>query len=192
MKIIYVHGFASTGSAVKAGILRQYFGDDNVLSPTLAVDPDLAIDQLTALIEQLLDQNETPVLVGSSLGGFYSIFLAEKFNLKAALINPAVEAQVRLEEAVGFHRNWHSNEEFEFKESYLDSLAKYYVNKPDCSHYLLLLQEDDELLDYRQAMEHLSTAQTVVKTGGGHHYNCFVDEMERLADFFELVPSKGL
>jgi predicted esterase YcpF (UPF0227 family) len=29
-------------------------------------------------------------LVGSSLGGFYSLYLSNKYNLKAILINPSI------------------------------------------------------------------------------------------------------
>ncbi len=30
------------------------------------------------------------ILVGSSLGGYYSIYIGEKYNLKTILINPSV------------------------------------------------------------------------------------------------------
>lgn len=181
--IIYIHGFASSGTATKAGILRDQFGEDQVLSPTLAIDPKIAIEQLIELIGQ---QEKPPFLVGSSLGGFYAIYLADKFGLKAALINPAVEAQTRLEEAIGFHTNFKTEQEFEFKRSYLNTLTELYVVKPECSHFLLFLQKDDDVLDYHQALEHLPTAKVVIKTGGGHQYQGFVGEMEKLKNFFEL------
>lgn len=45
-------------------------------------------------------------LVGSSLGGFYSIYLSEKYNLKAVLINPSVEPWVTMKKHIGEHKNF--------------------------------------------------------------------------------------
>lgn len=45
-------------------------------------------------------------LIGSSLGGFYSIYLAQKYNLKAILINPSIESHKTLKTYVGEHTNF--------------------------------------------------------------------------------------
>lgn len=185
MKIVYIHGFASTGEAVKGRVLREHFGSEAILSPTLPVDPVLAIEILENLIEQLLQKNESVNLVGSSLGGFYSIFLAEKYSLKAVLVNPVIDAPVVMRRAIGFHRNWQTGVEFEFTDLFCDSLQNFVVSSPFPGKYLLLLQDDDELLDYGDALNYLPLAERVVRTGGGHHYHKFIDEMENINRFIE-------
>ena len=87
--IIYIHGFGSSGHGGKASLFREYF-EDEVIAPSLSYVPNLAIDTLEQLIEMLLEKGETVGLVGSSLGGYYSIYLANKYDLKAVLINPAI------------------------------------------------------------------------------------------------------
>jgi predicted esterase YcpF (UPF0227 family) len=44
----------------------------------------------------LADAEGPTVVVGSSLGGYYATWLAEKHDLRAVLINPAVMAPVLL------------------------------------------------------------------------------------------------
>ena len=61
-------------------------GKLEVLVPALPHKPKQAI----AYIEKLIMDSTNTVLIGSSLGGFYSIYFAEKFHCKAVLVNPLV------------------------------------------------------------------------------------------------------
>ncbi len=79
--------------AVKANILKKHF--PNVFAPTLTVNADLNIDLLESAIKLYIPFYDIS-LVGSSLGGFYSIYLSNKFNLKAILINPAVNPSITI------------------------------------------------------------------------------------------------
>jgi hypothetical protein len=62
-------------------------------------------------------------IVGSSLGGFYATWLAERFGCRAVLLNPAVDPLKDLDKHVGVTTAWHSDEPFEFKREYIDELA---------------------------------------------------------------------
>lgn len=50
---------------------------------------DLSIDTLENLLKLLLPYCDI-FLIGISLGGFYSTYLSEKYNLKAVVINPLI------------------------------------------------------------------------------------------------------
>ena len=54
----------------------------------LSHNPEAAIEQLEKLISS--GGGKPYLLVGSSLGGYYATYLAEKYACRAALINPAV------------------------------------------------------------------------------------------------------
>ena len=81
--IIYIHGFGSSGEASKAKMLRAYCQENKIrfIAPSLPTIPDLAIKTLSELIESYQD-NEPVHLMGSSLGGYYSLYLSDKYNLK--------------------------------------------------------------------------------------------------------------
>ncbi|MBR0055798.1 MAG: hypothetical protein IJP66_00575 [Kiritimatiellae bacterium] len=74
-KILYLHGFASSGASGTVEILRREFWDKvapsrraTVLSPDIPLDPSDAMPQIEALA-----YDEMPDLViGTSMGGFYA------------------------------------------------------------------------------------------------------------------------
>ena len=112
--ILYLHGFTSGPQSHKAQALGARMGErglgDKFLSPQLPASPRAAIALATSLIR---DHGVTTV-VGSSLGGYYSTWLAETFDLKAVLVNPAVVAHLSLKDFVGPQRWLYSGETFEF------------------------------------------------------------------------------
>jgi predicted esterase YcpF (UPF0227 family) len=175
--IIYIHGFGGSGQGVKAKLFREYFKstDEGFIAPSLAYVPELAITTLEELIESY---NGDVKLIGSSLGGFYSMYLAKKYNLKAALINPAVTPEVTLQRTLGQTLNYYDGSFFEWKKSHLEMLKNYSVDISDQSRFMLLVQKDDEVLDYKDAVSKLPDAKIVAEEGGSHSF----DGIERYFD----------
>ncbi|MCX7170895.1 MAG: esterase, partial [Proteobacteria bacterium] len=95
--ILYLHGFRSGPASHKAQQLKARLAarglGQSFVCPQLPVEPGAAV----ALCERLIAASDAAVtLVGSSLGGYYATFLAEKHDLKAVLVNPAVVAHLSL------------------------------------------------------------------------------------------------
>ena len=92
--ILYLHGLNSSPTSLKASLLVRAIAQmglaDRLRVPALHHHPRQAIAQLERLILEL----DRPLLVGSSLGGYYATHLAERHGLRALLINPAVRAGV--------------------------------------------------------------------------------------------------
>ncbi len=113
--IIYLHGFRSAPTSTKARLLhtrlQQQGLGDRLWCEQLAVSPRQAIDQVEAAIAA---QDGKPVLIGSSLGGYYATYLAEKHDLRAILINPATYADRTLQPWIGTHTNLYTGETFAF------------------------------------------------------------------------------
>ena len=113
--ILYLHGFCSSPESWKAKVLgdamRARGLSECFFCPALSPVPNEAIEQAEAIIESHTGEL---TLVGSSLGGYYATWLAEKHDLRAALVNPAVVAPLSLNAYIGTQKNLHTGETFEF------------------------------------------------------------------------------
>ena len=167
--ILYIHGFSSHGYGSKAKALRAYYRDTEAdfIAPSLSYVPELAIQTL----EELMEVCDDVKLIGSSLGGYYAIYLAEKYGVKAALINPAIHPYKTLKRTLGTPPNFYDGSHFEWRESHLEMLGKYETKIGDQEKYLLLLQKGDEVLDYREAVEKLPGAKQIIEEGGDHGFS---------------------
>ena len=78
--ILFIHEFSSHGYGGKARALREYYAKKNepFIAPSLSYVPELAMQTLEELVQVCDDVK----LIGSSLGGYYAMYLAQKYNLK--------------------------------------------------------------------------------------------------------------
>ncbi len=179
--IIYIHGFGSSGHGGKASLFREYF-EEEVIAPSLSYVPNLAIDTLEQLIEMFLEKDETVGLVGSSLGGYYAIYLASKYNLKAILINPAIYPYKTLDK-IGMAMNYYDMSSFEVTAEHIQALKGLEVQEVlNQENFITLLQTDDEVLDYNDAVEKLPDSELVIEEGGDHSF-------ENIESYFRKIGS---
>jgi predicted esterase YcpF (UPF0227 family) len=176
---IYVHGFNSSPDSVKACLFRDYLkakhkhaGTGDYEVPALSHWPAKAIMQLEALITA---QQRPVILIGSSLGGFYSIWLTERYkNCRAVLVNPAIYPYHLLSEWLGDNENLYTHEHYTLTREHLAQLEALVVDKVvDPQRYLLLTQTADEILDYREAVEFFDESPAFIQPGGSHGFDQF-------------------
>lgn len=184
--LIYIHGFNSSPASHKARILKQRL---DVLGkgaafccPALPDHPARAI----ALLERKLHDAEPQLvtLVGSSLGGYYATYLAEKLALKAVLVNPAVRPYEGLRAYLGTQKNLYSGEGYELTQQHLDELRVLDVDRPTrMDRYYLMATTGDEVLDYRVAVRKYAGARQLVVEGSDHGFADFADHLDSVLDF---------
>lgn len=191
--IIYLHGFRSAPASIKSTALRQRMAARGLAAAfwceQLPVAPRAAIALAEAQIARCRADrgSPAPTLVGSSLGGYYATYLAEKHDLKAVLVNPAVVAPLALEDWIGPQTNMYSGETFEFTRAHIDELRAFEVaaiSRPE--RYWLLVETGDELLDYRVAVEKYAGARQTVLEGGDHGFSRWHDYLDAVIAFAGL------
>jgi predicted esterase YcpF (UPF0227 family) len=156
---------------------------DRFHCPQLSPVPDEAIAAAESVIEAA---GGRATLVGSSLGGHYATFLAEKHGLKAVLVNPAVVHRIDLGLFVGERSNFHTGERFAFTSEHAGQLQRQVVARPDPSRHFLLVETGDEVLDYRHAVEHYAGCQQQVLSGGNHSFTQFPEYISQIIEFAGL------
>ena len=186
--IVYLHGFNSSPQSSKAQYLKRYLeargkGDEFSCSQ-LPHLPDLAVELIEAELEHLKAKEVT--LIGSSLGGFYATWLAEKRDLRAVLINPAIDPHVGLRAFLGPKQGYRDGESFELTEEHLRQWEKLFVTQVRPERYLLLVETGDELLDYSVAVKKYRGAKQVVVHGGDHTLQSFPEHIPVIMEFAEM------
>lgn len=81
MKILFIHGLASSGAYKMASTLRILIKGCEVISPDVPIDPAEALD----LLEGICRDEDPDLVVGLSLGGFWAQKLRGR---RKVLINP--------------------------------------------------------------------------------------------------------
>lgn len=180
--IIYIHGYGSSGLSDKARHYQKLFADQGFIAPTLSTDARLAMHTLDALVESFLKHG--PVgLMGSSLGGFFAIYLAHKYGIPAVLINPAIppwDLDLSLQSVSNARR-------FQWQAEQLKRLEPFRVVNPELAvqqRCLLLQQMGDEVLDPQLALDYLSGAQQIIEQGGNHRFSGIERHDEAVRQFF--------
>lgn len=184
--ILYLHGFRSSPLSFKSRLLAerlQALGVGDVYRcPQLPASPREAIALATRLAEDVAPDALT--LVGSSLGGYYATYLAERLGCRAVLLNPAVKPPRELEKYVGVTTAYHSDERFEFKHEYIDelkALAVEHTTRPE--RYFLIAATGDELLDWREMIAHYPGARQIVIDGSDHGISDFANYADEVLAF---------
>lgn len=184
--LIYLHGFRSAPASEKAGELDAWLHETGYQGrwfiPLLATTPAEVEAQLTDLIEAT--PGGGPGLIGSSLGGFFAMVMAQRYGLPAVLINPAAYPYRQVEQLLGEHTNLYTGECFHVTEDHLRRLEA--MDPGTLSHperLMVLLETGDETLDYREAGERFAQCRCVIHEGGNHRYTRFHEQLPAMLDF---------
>jgi predicted esterase YcpF (UPF0227 family) len=185
--ILYLHGFCSSPASWKvrllSGALDARGQGDRLFCPALSHVPCEAMAQAEAIIGR---HGRALTLVGSSLGGYYATWLAEKHDLRAALINPAVVAPLSLEAYIGRQTNLYTGESFDFTAEHIAELGAIEVARVSPERYLLMVETGDEVLDYRLAVARYAGCRQRVIDGGDHSFAHFPDLLPQLLEYCGL------
>jgi len=189
--LIYIHGFLSSPASHKALQVKHWLAehrpDVSYHCPALSAYPQSVRETLEALVVSL--QGEDIYLMGSSLGGFWSTWLAEQYNVPAILINPAVKPSMLLPEYLGIElKNYHTDETYRLSQDDMTALRAVDIAEPQRpDNYWLLAQTGDETLDYREAVEKYRLSKQTIEEGGDHSFQDFenwIPETLRFCDDF--------
>ncbi|MGB1320080.1 MAG: esterase YqiA [Vibrio gallaecicus] len=188
--LLYIHGFNSSSLSHKANVMRDYCAthrtDVKVLTPQLPSFPQQAALHLQGLVEQYKNDYQI-ALVGSSLGGYLSTWLNAQYGFKAVVVNPAVKPYELLADYLGEQENPYTHEKYLLEPKHIDELKALEVKTlNDVNDFWLLQQVEDEVLDYRQAVDKYQGSKQTVEQGGDHSFVNFERYPEQILAFLNI------
>ena len=189
--LLYLHGFRSSPSSAKAqktaaAVTSRHPGV-TWLCPALPASPRQAMDEVLQAITDW--PHESMAVMGSSLGGFYATWLAERLGCKAVLLNPAVHPARDLAAQIGEQTLWHDPQQhFSFDQSHVDELKAQeiaHISQPE--RYFAVIAKGDEVLDWREMLAHYPGATVKLLPGGDHALSDFDLHLDQALDFLQLA-----
>jgi len=189
--IVYLHGFNSSPQSHKAQVMARHLAARGLAAhyacPAL---PPLASEAIAA-VEALMAGHPRArfCFAGSSLGGYYATWLAEKHDARAVLLNPAIDPHLGLRAYLGEQKNLHTGEPYQLTEAHLRAWEALWVPRVTPSRYLLVVETGDEVLDYRRAVARYAGAEQIVVQGGDHSLQSFERHLPRIVEFAGLAGS---
>ena len=190
--LLYLHGFRSSPQSAKARLMARRVAAEHPAvtwwCPQLPDSPRAA----AALIEHGIAgwPRGGMAVVGSSLGGYYATWVAERTGCRAVLLNPAVEPARDLAGHVGEQSAWHDPaRRVDFRPDYLDELRALRcgpLTRP--GRYLAVIAKGDEVLDWREMAARYAGAPTRLQDGGDHALSDFeAAHLDAVLAFLELA-----
>ncbi len=82
-KIVYFHGFGSSGSSGTVETLRRLLPEVEVIAPDIPIDPFEALP----FLKELCDKEQPDLIIGTSMGGMYAHQIK---GFKRICVNPAL------------------------------------------------------------------------------------------------------
>lgn len=192
--ILYLHGFRSSPQSYKALLVGERMAQlgcgDRYICPQLPASPAEAIKLATDLLRPYAPEQIT--LIGSSLGGYYANWLAEKIGCRAVQLNPMTRIPDNMEQFIGVTTAFHSEEPFEFKREYVNdlyALAVTQITQPE--RYFLIAATGDELLDWREMAAHYAGARQIIIEGSDHGLSGFEPYLDQVLAFGGMLHKAG-
>lgn len=188
--LLYLHGFNSSPGSYKANVIRQYCQqhrpDIQLEIPQLPHFPKRAADYLDAFVSNH-HRDYNIGLVGSSLGGYLSTWLNDKYGCRAVVVNPAVRPYELLADFLGQQANPYTHQNYVLEPKHILELKALEVLKLRTPQdFWLLQQEGDEVLDYRQAVSKYHQSRATIEKGGDHSFVQFERYPQQIIEFLQL------
>ena len=126
-------------------------------------------------------------VIGSSLGGFYATAIAERFGLRAVLLNPAVSPARDLEKYIGETTAWHSDGPFFFRAEFITELkAIAPTSLTDPARYFAIIAKGDEVLSWVEMSERFAGCKIKLLEAGDHALTDYATHLPDVTRFLEL------
>ncbi|MDJ0805722.1 MAG: YqiA/YcfP family alpha/beta fold hydrolase [Gammaproteobacteria bacterium] len=185
--IFYLHGLNSSGGSHKAAVFREYLAPIPVLSPTYPVHrADQAVQCLSRELGKSLAEaardHQPLLLVGSSMGGFYGQYLSRRFSVDhLVMLNPALRPWELLKQVVGWQVNETLGERYYLSAEMVAETHRYAIEEVnDGMPTTLLLDQGDELIDWRIAESIYAGVADIHAYAGGDHAFQHLDEAVKI------------
>ena len=185
--LMYIHGYGSTGNAVKAQQLQSMFPDARLVAPTFDYDrtpPQQVFDH----IKEIVTSEHPNLIVGSSTGGYYALCTTQFYDGSVWCVNPVRDIVATIERHLAQGGDNIAQQLSEYK---IFDRQVFQQLKPHDGQLHFALSTDDELLgNHRPLLTMFPNYGSVVwKDRCGHRFFRFEELKEAITKSLGLSAS---
>lgn len=190
MIIFVIPGFSSHNPNRKFDVLKKYLPTCKIVGLTYSSnDPHIIASDFHTSIKNAIKyyDDEDIAFLGTSLGGFWALWLSKMFECKRIIINPSLDPQSTLTKYIGLNKNCYTNDIMMLTANNILDYNDYY-DKSDLST-LLLLDEDDELFDAHDTVKHfaqLGNTRIEIFPNGNHAFQHIKESLPFIKHFLDI------
>jgi len=189
--LLYLHGFESSPESSKAQLVKQAFAaqPEQLLMPQLPAN----MPATQALLDDYVRQYPIRAVMGSSLGGFWSHYVASQMrniqnrSIRGVLINPAVEPGPRFAGYEAERVHPYLQQPYSLGDADIESLRAAHAALRQDLDLLVLLQQADETLNYRDAAAFYQSQRMLIEQGGNHRFEGLERYLPTLLEFLKVL-----
>lgn len=168
MKILYIHGFASSPNSKTVSLLKKEFPEFEWHT----VEVNHKVEESINKIENYIESNNIDYLVGTSLGGFYTMYT--KTNIPKIAINPSIRPDINLSKYIGYNEYMNKRDDnessFILSENHLVDFSTYInENSYVVDNTKCILSEYDEILTVDENVMTGIFGKNIIKTNQMNH-----------------------
>lgn len=185
--LLYLHGFRSSPQSAKARRMAEWAQRDRpdltFWCPQLPPSPEAAANLMAQGTAEW--PQASMAVIGSSLGGYYAAWLAQRCRCPSVLLNPAVNPARDLENYTGNLTQWHNPQEhFYFAPEFVGELRALDVaGQTLAAPQMAILAKGDEVLNWREMAARYAQARISLLEGGDHALSDFESHLPAIARF---------
>ena len=188
---LYLHGFLSAPSSQKAQLLQESHRRAGMrfIAPDLTAPPLEAARRVLEAAAGIAP--ETLTVAGSSLGGFYAAWAAQRLGCRMVLLNPAVSPWEVVGRFTGAQTTV-DGRRIEVTAQHARDLRQLSSEPVSDPHRcLVVLSGADEVLDWREADAKYRGSSRIWIPGGDHRISNFRQYCEAVTQFCAgIVPAE--
>lgn len=171
----YIHGFNSDKNSRSYKDVKALLGTVYDFYYNYRQEAKFAYREIEEKLLDAYNENPNLILIGSSLGGFFTLHFAGKYALPCVVFNPVTFPHEQLAPFTGKNHNFYTNEEWDFTKELLMSYKEFPLSTKMNYMPTIVLGTNDDVISPDITLSFWKNKANILITTNEHSINNYKD-----------------
>lgn len=167
----YIHGFNSDKNSRSYRDIKALLGNVHDFYYNYRQEAQFAYIEIEEKLSAVYEKNPDLKLIGSSLGGFFTLLFAQKYALPCTVFNPVTYPHKQLAPFIGTNYNFYTHEEWDFTQNLLLSYKEFPLSTAMKFVPNIVLGSNDTVISPHVALSFWKSKANILLTANEHSIN---------------------